>query len=104
MQTLYMKPSDPTVAGLLARTFPGFSYREVKVSIHDAGGMGLPAVDGYDAAATSLEAVGCYRDGMPAGQTWRTAAKLSDADLLAGLPRREAAFYISAGDLIEYGF
>jgi len=41
MQTLYMKPSDPTVAGLLARTFPGFSYREVKVSIHDAGGMGL---------------------------------------------------------------
>ena len=39
MQTLYMKPSDPTVAGLLARTFPGFSYREVKVSIHDAGGM-----------------------------------------------------------------
>jgi len=66
--------------------------------------LGLPAVDGYDAAATSLEAVGCYRDGMPAGQTWRTAAKLSDADLLAGLHRGEQAFHISAVDLIEYGF
>ena len=66
--------------------------------------LGLPAVDGYDAAATSLEAVGCYRDGMPAGQTWRTAAKLSDADLLAGLPRGEQTFHISAVDLIEYGF
>ena len=66
--------------------------------------LGLPAVDGYDAAATSLEAVGCYRDGMPAGQTWRTAAKLSEADLLAGLHRGEQAFHISAVDLIEYGF
>jgi len=46
--------------------------------------LGLAPVDGYDAAATALEAAGCYRDGVPAGQTWRTAAKLSDADLLGG--------------------
>ena len=67
--------------------------------------LGLPAVDGYDAAATSLEAAGCYRDGVPMGQTWRTAAKLSDADLLAGLKRADETFHhISAVDLIQYGF
>ena len=66
--------------------------------------LGLAQVDGYDAAATSLEAVDCYRDGVPMGQTWRTAAKLNDADLLAGLRRVEAAPHMSAIDIIEYGF
>jgi hypothetical protein len=47
--------------------------------------LGLAPVDGYDAAATALETAGCYRDGIPAGQTWRTASKLSDADLLTGI-------------------
>jgi len=46
---------------------------------------GLAPVDGYNAAATALEAASYYRDGLPAGQTWRTAAKLSDAALLAGV-------------------
>lgn len=47
--------------------------------------LGIALVDGYDAAATSLEAAGYYRDGMPRGCNWRQAAKLSDAALLAGL-------------------
>jgi hypothetical protein len=47
--------------------------------------LGLAPVDGYDAAATALKTAGCYRDGIPAGQTWRTASKLSDAALLAGI-------------------
>lgn len=66
--------------------------------------LGIAPVDGYDAAATSLEAVGCYRDGIPMGQTWRTAAKLSDTELLAGLRREEETPHMSAADIIEYGF
>jgi hypothetical protein len=47
--------------------------------------IGLGAVDGYQAAATALEAARYRRDGIPQGQTWRTAAKLSDADLMMAI-------------------
>lgn len=43
--------------------------------------------DGTDnMAARLLEAAGMPPNGQPAGHTWRTCAKLSDADLLAALP------------------
>lgn len=50
---------------------------------------GLMSVEGYEAAAAALESAGFIRDGIPAGQTWRSAAKLSDADLIAGIKASE---------------
>jgi len=41
--------------------------------------------DSYFYAAEALASAGYERDGIPAGQTWRTAAKLTDAALLAGV-------------------
>jgi hypothetical protein len=47
--------------------------------------VGLGAVDGYQAAATALETAGYRKDGIPQGHNWRTAASLTDADLIAGI-------------------
>ena len=41
MRTIYVKPNDPTVAGLIAKTFGAFSGRDVAVSVHDFGGLPL---------------------------------------------------------------
>ena len=46
---------------------------------------GLTTVDTYEAAASALETARYRKDGVPQGHTWRTAAKLSDADLLAAI-------------------
>ena len=46
---------------------------------------GLAMVDGYGVAANSLETAGYRTDGIPQGHNWRTAAKLTDADLIAGI-------------------
>jgi hypothetical protein len=46
---------------------------------------GLGVVDTYEAAASALETARYRKDGVPHGHTWRTAAKLSDADLLAAI-------------------
>jgi len=48
---------------------------------------GLGAVDTYEAAASALETAGLRRDGIPMGQTWRVAAKLSDSDLMSAIVR-----------------
>ena len=45
----------------------------------------------YDMAARALDAAGLPKDGIPSGHTWRTAGKLSDAELLALLPTLQAA-------------
>ena len=66
--------------------------------------LGLASVDGYSEAASALEAAGCCRDGIPAGQTWRTAAKLSDADLVAGIRKSDEGFGMSAVNIAEYGY
>ena len=46
--------------------------------------LSLPATDSYQAAARSLETI-ARPDGIPQGHNWRTAAKLSDAELIAGI-------------------
>ena len=46
---------------------------------------GLTRVDTYEAAAFALKTARYRRDGIPQGHNWRTAAKLSDADLLAAI-------------------
>ena len=45
----------------------------------------LGTVDDYQVAATALETAGYRKDGIPQGHNWRTAAKLTDADLIAGI-------------------
>lgn len=47
--------------------------------------LGLAVGDSYEAAALALENAGYRRDGIPAGQTWRSAAKMTNNDLLAGI-------------------
>ena len=61
--------------------------------------LGLTAVDSYDDAAAALENARAYpgyeRDGVPAGHTWRTAAKLTDAELIEALGvEREEGFVV----------
>ena len=46
--------------------------------------IGMPVSDTYQAAAERLEGLGYRPDGLPMGHTWRSAAKLSDAELIAG--------------------
>lgn len=46
--------------------------------------LGLPSANSYQAAARSLETI-ARPDGIPQGHNWRTAAKLSDAELIAGI-------------------
>jgi hypothetical protein len=45
----------------------------------------LGPVDSYEAAASALETEGYRKDGIPIGQTWRTASKVADADLLTAI-------------------
>jgi len=71
--------------------------------------LGLTAVESYDAAATALENARAYpgyeRDGVPVGYTWRTAAKLTDAQLLKALGvRREENLHLSAVQIAEGGY
>lgn len=44
--------------------------------------LGLGQAETYSEAADRLEANGFSRDGMPLDHTWRTTAKLSDAELI----------------------
>ena len=46
---------------------------------------GLGTVDSYEVAATALEIAGYRKDGIPQGHNWRTAAKLTDSELMAGI-------------------
>jgi hypothetical protein len=46
---------------------------------------GLSPVRTYEEAKTALEAAGYSETGIPAGETWRTAAKISDAALLTAI-------------------
>lgn len=46
---------------------------------------GLGTVDSYEAAKSALETAGYRKDGIPQGHNWRTAAKLSDAELMSGI-------------------
>lgn len=61
--------------------------------------MGLPATDNYQTAAKSLEAAWCRPDGIPQGCTWRTAASLTDAALIAGI---KVDYESMADSKIEY--
>ena len=47
--------------------------------------LGLTVTDSYQVAAETLGNAGYRKDGIPQGHNWRTAAKLSDADLIAGI-------------------
>ena len=60
---------------------------------------GLSTVDDYQVAATALENAGYRKDGIPQGHNWRTAAKLSDVDLIAGI---KIDFEALADSRIEY--
>ena len=44
--------------------------------------VGIAANDSYQASALALEAAGYVRSGIPSG-TWRTAAKLTDTQLIS---------------------
>jgi len=55
--------------------------------------LNLPAVASYTEAAKALGAVIVEYDGIPFGQTWRTAAKLADASLLAAFTRKDDSYY-----------
>jgi hypothetical protein len=56
------------------------------------------SIDRYDytAAGAALEAAGVRADAIPAGLTWRTAGKLSDAELLVALGASAATDSASA--------
>ena len=58
---------------------------------------GVTSNDDYTSAKQALLDAGLIGDGIPSGCTWRTAAKLSDADLLASCKRttetKESADY-----------
>lgn len=43
--------------------------------------LDLADAETYAEAASILESAGVYRDGIPVGHTWRTAAKLSDSEV-----------------------
>ena len=64
----------------------------------------LTETDDYQIAAATLENAGYRRDGIPAGQTWRTAAKMADSELMAGLKAEPIEPGISAINLIECGY
>lgn len=60
--------------------------------------LGFAPVSTYAEAAAVLEAADYSRDGIPVNMTWRQAAKLSDADLLAGIKLTDDRFV----EKIEY--
>jgi hypothetical protein len=64
--------------------------------------VGLAPAATYDAAATALDAANFRRDGIPTGHTWRSAAKLSDAELLAGITLDPRRFDDMTGDNIPH--
>jgi len=71
--------------------------------------LGLTAVESYEAAAAVLENARVYPgyepDGVPVGHTWRTAAKLTDAQLLEALGvEREEIPHLSAMQIAEGGY
>lgn len=47
--------------------------------------LGLPTTDSYKVAAATLEHASYRPGGIPQGHNWRTAAKLIDSDLIAGI-------------------
>jgi hypothetical protein len=51
--------------------------------------LGITEPNYYADAAKALEAKRVEGDGIPAGHSWRTAAKLTDAELLAELAATE---------------
>ena len=61
--------------------------------------MGLPATESYQTAAKTLENAWCRPDGIPQGCTWRTAANLTDAALIAGI---KVDYEALADSTIEY--
>jgi len=46
---------------------------------------GLAKVDSYEAAAQALENAKLRRDAVPVGGTWRTAAKMTDAEFMSAI-------------------
>ncbi len=72
-----------------------------KSQIRAAKLAGITVNDSYADAKKALEAAGLEGDGIPAGYTWRTAAKLSDADLLAKLAKSEPERYYSNYEIYE---
>jgi hypothetical protein len=49
------------------------------------GILGIALADSYEAAGAALESAGCKRDAIPAGKTWRDAAKMTDDALIAAI-------------------
>ena len=49
--------------------------------------VGITTADNYSAASESLVEAGFSGSGVPAGGTWRTAAKLTDVELIAATAR-----------------
>ena len=45
----------------------------------------LALLASYEAASAALESAGYRPDAIPAGSTWRQAAKLSDEELIAAI-------------------
>ena len=66
--------------------------------------LGLVSADSYEAAASALETAGYRRDGIPAGQTWRSAAKMSDTELVAAIavPEEERRIATYGREKVEY--
>lgn len=56
--------------------------------------LGVAIRDSYMYAAEALRAAGVNETGVPAGYDWRTASKLSDAELLAKLTTAEEKLYV----------
>lgn len=63
-------------------------------------GVAVPA--DYADAAKALDAAGCREDGIPQGGTWRTAKKMSDAELLAAVKiDHEAAWFARFPETVD---
>lgn len=60
---------------------------------------GITSDDNYSAACEALIEAGFSGSGVPAGGTWRTAAKLTDAELIASTRRST-----ETPDVADYGF
>lgn len=56
--------------------------------------LSLRVSDDYDENAKTLENISLPRDAMPRGETWRSVAKLSDAELLAKLSVKPEFFNV----------
>lgn len=56
-----------------------------KTQMRVANLFNLPTPTSYADASRALERAGLPADGLPIGETWRTAAKLTDAELMRKL-------------------